>query len=94
MKKAQYDYFGLSEFETGFKSDYLVENETNASQAGLLGRAQLLEGDYRRASTELDVLEHVTPLEVERVTKIYMTNIQFVYAGDTMRVRRDWMKKM
>jgi zinc protease len=94
MKKAQYNFFGLSEFETGFRSDYLVENETNESQAGLLGRAQLLEGDYRRASTELDVLEHVTPLEVTRATKVYMRDIQFVYVGDTTRVRRDWMKSM
>ena len=60
----------------------------------LLGRAQLLEGDYRRASTELDVLEHVSPLEVTRATKTYMRDIQFVYVGDTTRVRRDWMKSM
>ncbi|MFI5248783.1 MAG: M16 family metallopeptidase [Gemmatimonadales bacterium] len=94
MKKAQYDNYGLNQFETGFRSDYLIENETNESQAGLLGRAQLLEGDYRRASTELDALEHVTPLEVERATKTYMRDIQFVYVGDTTRVRRDWMKSM
>jgi zinc protease len=94
MKKAQYDFFGLHQFETGYRSDYLIENETNESQAGLLGRAQLLEGDYRRASMELDILEHVSPLEVERATKTYMRDIQFVYVGDTTRVRRDWMKSM
>jgi zinc protease len=94
MKKAQYDAYGLNQFETGFRSEYLAENETNESQAALLGRAQLLEGDYRRASTELDLLEHVGPLEVTRVTKTYMRDIQFVYVGDTTRVRRDWMKSM
>jgi len=55
---------------------------------------KLLQGDYHRASAELDVLEHVSPVEVTRVTKTYMRDIQFVYVGDTTRVRRTWVKSM
>jgi zinc protease len=94
MKKATYDYFRLAQFEKEFRSEYLAKNETSASQAGQLARAQLLEGDYRNVQKELDLLEHVTPLAVTRVTNTYMRDIQFVYVGDTTRVRRDWMKSM
>jgi zinc protease len=94
MKKAQYGFYALNRFASEFRAEYLAENETNASQAASLARAQLLEGDYRRALTELDQLERVTPLAVTRATNTYMRDIQFVYVGDTMRVRRDWMKSM
>lgn len=94
MKKAEYGAYALSEFARGYRSDYLLLNESNQSQAALLAHAQLLQGDYHRASAELDVLEHVSPVEVTRVTKTYMRDIQFVYVGDTTRVRRTWVKSM
>jgi len=94
MKKADYDAYALNQFAKGYRAGYLMDNETSASQAASLARAQLLEGDYRRAAEELDRLEHVTPLAVTRATKAYMRDIQFVYVGDTTRVRRNWMKSM
>jgi hypothetical protein len=37
LKKAQYDAYRLNQFETGYRADYMAENETNESQAGLRG---------------------------------------------------------
>jgi len=59
-----------------------------------LARAQILFGDYRKASSELERLCDVTPNQVVRVAKTYMRDIQFVYVGDTARVRSEWVRSM
>jgi zinc protease len=73
---------------------FIVENETNTSQASALARAQLLQGDYHRAGARLDALRHVSPDDVSRVAQTYMRDIQFVYVGDTTQVRREWVNSM
>jgi zinc protease len=51
-------------FTDQFVGEYLAENMTSAAQAGFLARAELYEGDYRRATHAMDALRGVTPGEV------------------------------
>lgn len=77
---------GLKRLELEFLTDYFMDNETNASQADFLARAQLYQGDYRRASAFVEELRNVTPDAVRRVAQKYFRNIKFVYVGDPSKV--------
>lgn len=92
VKSERMPGYWLDKFETEFTAEFIMENETSAAQAASLARAQLFGGDYRKASGELSRLRDVSPGDVTRVARLYMRDIQFVYVGDTTRVRRDWMK--
>jgi zinc protease len=94
VKHARYHGYELDKLEKEFATSIIVQNETNAAQAGTLARAQLFEGDYRKASAALAILRRVSPDDVIRVAKLYMRDIQFVYVGDTTRVRREWANSM
>ncbi len=94
LKSARFPGYALDRFIKELTGQALLERETNAAQAAALARAQLLEGNYRKADGVLAGLRHVSPDDVARVAKAYMRDIQFVYVGDTTRVRRDWVKSM
>lgn len=69
-----------------FITDYFLRNETNADQASFLARAELYEGDYRKADTFVESLRKVTPEQVKRVAGKYMKDFRFVYLGDPAAV--------
>jgi zinc protease len=75
-------------FTDQFVGEYLAENMTSAAQAGFLARAELYEGDYRRATHAMDALRGVTPGEVRAAASRYLVRPHFVYLGDTTRVDR------
>jgi zinc protease len=77
---------GLKRLEVAFITDYFLQNETNASQADFLARAQLYQGDYHRAMTFMDELRAVTPEAVQSAARQYIKNVRFAYVGDTTRV--------
>jgi zinc protease len=79
---------GLERLEIAFITDYFLQNETNASQADFLARAQLYQGDYHRAMAFMDELRAVTPEAVQNAARQYIKNIRFAYVGDTARVDR------
>jgi zinc protease len=79
---------GLKRLELEFITDYFLDNETNASQADFLARAQLYQGDYRKAVNFVDELRAVTPEAVRRVANKYIKNIRFAYVGDPSKVDR------
>ena len=79
---------GLKRLEHQFITEYYLKNETNADQANVLARAELYQGDYRAADRFMEELRRVTPADVERVAKKYLTNFRFAYVGDTTRVDR------
>lgn len=77
---------GLKRLELEFITDYFMDNETNASQADFLARAQLYQGDFHHASAFVEELRNVTPEAVRRVAQKYFRNIKFVYVGDPSKV--------
>jgi zinc protease len=79
---------GLKRLEQQFITEYYLKNETNADQANVLARAELYQGDYRATDRFMDELRRVTPADVERVAKTYLTNFRFAFVGDTTKVDR------
>jgi zinc protease len=77
---------GLKRLELEFLTDYFIDNETNASQADFLARAQLYQGDFHRVASFVEELRNVTPEAVRRVARKYFRNIKFVYVGDPSKV--------
>jgi zinc protease len=75
-------------FTDAFIFDYLANNSTDNAQADFLARAQLYEGDYRKASDAMEELRRVTTGRVRAAAQHYFSHIQFVYVGDTTKVMR------
>jgi zinc protease len=79
---------GLQRLELQFITQYFLDNETNASQADFLARAQLYQGDYRHAMSFVEDLKAVTPEAVQAAARKYMKNFHWAYVGDTTKVNR------
>lgn len=88
LQNEQVEAAGLKRLEQQFITEYYLKNETNADQANVLARAELYQGDYRAADRFMDDLRQVTPADVERVAKKYLSNFRFAFVGDTTKVDR------
>jgi zinc protease len=77
---------GLDRLVQQFIVTYFLDNETNADQANMLARAQLYQGDYRRADRFVEELRAVTPEDIRNAARKYMTNIRWAYVGNPARV--------
>lgn len=77
---------GLERLVQQFIVTYFLDNETNADQANMLARAELYQGDYRKAAMFVDDLRAVTPSDIRNAVGKYMTNIRWAYVGDPQRV--------
>jgi zinc protease len=88
LQNDQVEATGLKRLEQQFITEYYLKNETNADQANVLARAELYQGDYRAADRFMEDLRRVTPADVERVAKTYLTNFRFAFVGDTTKVDR------
>jgi zinc protease len=77
---------GLERLVQQFIVTYFLDNETNADQANMLARAELFQGDYRRASRFVDDLRAVTPMDIHNAAVAYMTNIRWAYVGEPAKV--------
>jgi zinc protease len=88
LQNDQVEAAGLKRLEQQFITEYYLKNETNADQANVLARAELYQGDYRAADRFMEDLRRVTPADVERVAKTYLTNFRFAFVGDTTKVDR------
>jgi zinc protease len=77
---------GLERLVQQFIVTYFLDNETNADQANMLARAELYQGDYRRADQFVDELRAVTPEDIRTAARKYMTNIRWAYVGNPARV--------
>ncbi|MCU0633360.1 MAG: insulinase family protein [Gemmatimonadaceae bacterium] len=76
----------LERLVRGFIVEYYLDNETNAEQADLLARAELYEGDYRKAAAFTETLRSITPQDIQRVAREYMKNVRWAYVGNPGRV--------
>lgn len=86
LKTETVDPDGLEQLVAQFITEYFLNNETNSDQATFLARAQLYRGDYRTADSFVDELRRVTPQDIQRVARRYMTNVSFVFLGDPTKV--------
>jgi zinc protease len=86
LKTTVVDPDGLRTLVGQFITDYFLKNETNADQASFLARAELYNGDYRRAAAFVASLRRVTPDDVRRVAIQYMHDTRFGFVGDTAKV--------
>ena len=86
LKTETVDPDGLEQLVAQFITEYFLNNETNSDQATFLARAQLYRGDYRIADRFVDELRRVTPQDIQRVARRYMTNVSFVFLGDPSKV--------
>jgi zinc protease len=77
---------GLDLLRQQFIVTYFLDNETNADQANMLARAELYQGDFRRASRFVQELRAVTPLDIQRAARTYMKQVRWAYVGDPARV--------
>jgi zinc protease len=93
LQNEQVESKGLKRLEQQFITEYYLKNETNADQANVLARAELYQGDYRAADRFMDDLRRVTPADVERVARKYLTNFRFAFVGDTTKVDRSLLEQ-
>ena len=56
--------------------------ETNASQADLLARFELIGHGYEEAGKLMEGIKAVTPEAVQKVCKEYIHNLQYVLIGN------------
>ena len=77
---------GLDQLVQQFIVTYFLDNETNADQANMLARAELYQGDFRRASRFVQELRAVTPLDIQRAARTYMRAVRWAYVGDPAKV--------
>jgi len=86
LQRGTVDPVGLEQLVQQFITQYFLDNETNADQANFLARAELYRGDYRLATKFVDELRAVTPEDVRRVARQYMTGTVFAYVGDPSKL--------
>jgi zinc protease len=71
-----------------FVTRYYMGLETNADQATQLGRYELLGGGWEEADDFVDEVRKVTPEDVQRVMRRYVSGIRFAVLGDPSKVDR------
>lgn len=86
MKSGEITEDGLERLVQQFIVTYFLDNETNADQANMLARAELYQGDFRRAGKFVDELRAVTPADIRNAARKYMVNVRWAYVGDPTRV--------
>ncbi|MGV3708863.1 MAG: M16 family metallopeptidase [Gemmatimonas sp.] len=86
LKEGTISNEGLERLVQQFIVTYFLDNETNADQANLLARAELYQGDFKRASTFVEELRQVTPRDIQRAASTYMVNVRWAYVGDPSKV--------
>jgi zinc protease len=86
MKRGTIDPDGLRLLVQQFITEFFLDNETNSDQATFLARTHLYRGDYRLASRFVDELRKVTPDDIQRVARLYLSGMTMAYIGDPRRV--------
>ena len=86
MKRGFIDPEGLRLLVQQFITEFFLDNETNSDQATFLARTELYRGDYKLAGRFVDELRKVTPEDIQRVARQYLTGITMAYIGDPRRI--------
>ncbi len=65
-----------------FITGYYLRNETFSQQASLLARYELSGAGYADADKYLEFVKKVTPEDIQKVSKEYIKNLQYVLIGN------------
>lgn len=76
----------LEKVRNVFLTRHYMDQETNASIAATLGRAELVGGDWRLGRTFRNDIMDVTPEDIQRVAREYIHNHQVGVVGDAEEV--------
>jgi zinc protease len=66
-------------------TDYLMDQQTNASQAAELAKYEVVGGGWKGADLVVEGMRDVTVDDIQRVCKKYIQNIDFVMLGDPQK---------
>lgn len=83
--KNEEEFLGIPGY---FLSTYFMKLQTNAAQAGELGRYELIGGGWRRSADFINGVGSVTPADVKRVARKYLNNLKFVVLGNPAAIDR------
>ena len=86
LKEGEISDDGLERLVQQFIVTYFLDNETNADQANMLARAELSQGDYKRAARFVDDLRAVKPSDIRNAARTYMKDMRWAYVGDPSKV--------
>jgi predicted Zn-dependent peptidase len=89
LKRMQDEAVGAKELHdktNEFLTQYYLRMETNQSQADALARYELCGAGFEEAARFLENVKKVTPLDIQRVCKEYMHNLQFVLIGNPVTI--------
>ena len=85
LKGGLVDARALERLVQQFFTQYFLDNESAATQADLLARAQLYRGDFRTMERFMDDLHSITPDDIRRAAQRYMRDVKFVFIGEASR---------
>jgi zinc protease len=88
VKKIQDEPMDPKELHDNVKvaiTNYYMGEETNDSQAEELGRYELVGGGFANAERAVAQMQKVSPADIQRVTKKYIQDIDFVMLGDPQK---------
>ena len=86
IKKEGFVAEDLKDMKATYATNVYSRQETNTAQASSLAANEVLHNNWRRANTIKDDLKKVTVADLNRVFKTYVTNITWVYQGNTKQV--------
>ncbi|HVF38715.1 MAG TPA: pitrilysin family protein [Gemmatimonadaceae bacterium] len=78
----------LAETANASLTNYLMRQQTNMGQAAALGLWELVGGGWQNYDRFVRGYRRVTPADVQRVAKKYMTKARFAVIGDPAKVSR------
>jgi len=88
LKKDGFPEDDVKNTKNSFATYQYYDNESNSSLASMVSRAEVLQGDWRKAFTLKEDLKPITPAEVSRVFNKYIGNFTWVYQGDPAKVNQ------
>ena len=81
LRQNPVDATSLEQTKNVFITEHYMGLQTQGSQASMLARAELTAGDWRKAETQLEEIQAVTPADVQRVAKTYFDDYRFAVVG-------------
>lgn len=86
IKKNGFPADDVNNTKTTYATYQYSSNESNEYLAYMVARSEVQQGDWHRAFTLKEDLKAVTPADVNRVFNESVSNVTWVYQGDTTKV--------
>ena len=86
LKQEGFTQEDLKNEKTGYVTGIFYQQETNEAQASSLAHNEVIHGNWRRNITIKDDIKKVTLADINNAFKKYITNITWVYQGNSKKV--------